>query len=400
MTFLFLLLYNIFLAYQTPIKCFELRSEGIDRSQLPIFIISELSYDDQYDYYLEDLLSKKEYPVQFSDDQTLITWIEEFPPNQTIRVALKKRIEKKTSLTTKINFHQDNNGILATTEGKPILFYQSKVTGPEGNHAEYYNRSGFIHPLYSPAGKILTDGFPKGHTHQNGIFNAWTNTTYDGEHLDFWNRQKGLGTIQHEKSITVHPGKISGKMVTIIRHISLLHGPIIEEKWTIKIYGTEKYYMFDLWSEQVNISQDTLFLNEHDYGGMAFRGSKSWNRDDSVHFSNTWQVLTSEGLTNETANHSKAAWVNVYGIIDESNAGLAVFGFPSNFRAPQSVRVHPDMPYWVYTPVAEGAFYIIPGQKYISRYRYITHDGSIDLTELNRIQSDLSQPVKVKTIRR
>jgi len=391
------LIFIILSACQQPIASFEFFSGEVDRSFSPIHFNIDLEISHHGNYYLENVEGGKRYPVQAVSETEWVTILDHFPANTRITLELKEGDFNNTLFHT-VNIIENEEGIEITKDGKPFLFYQSQTTGPEGNQPEYYKRSGFIHPLYSPGGAILTDGFPEGHTHQNGIFNAWTNTTFKNEKVDFWNRQEELGTISHMETLQVNEGRLIGQFSTRLSHISLEHGEVLEEEWQITIYPIKQYHLFDIRSEQVNTSQDTLFLNEYLYGGMAFRGSKEWNRDDDDHFTNTWEILTNEGSDNETANHTKASWVDASGMINGKKAGLTVLGFPDNFRAPQAVRVHPQMPYWVYSPVVEGPFYIAPGQKYVSRYRYLAHDGQLDKKELDVIYADLQHPVEVRTL--
>ena len=392
-----LILYTL-MACQGPLAEFEVMSGEYDRSNSPISFKSNVDLIEGTNYYLENIEDGKVFPIQKISENEMLTIINSFPPHTTLVLALKKGDNAK-DLYPKINIVDNDEGIQVTIGNRPLMFYQSEVTGPDGKYPDYYERSGFIHPLYSPNGEILTDGFPIGHTHQNGIFNAWTNTTFKGSKVDFWNRQDELGTVKHIDNISIEEGNLKSQIKTKLSHISMDYGEVLEEEWQIDIYSSDKYFLFDLQSEQVNTSQDTLFLNEYLYGGMAFRGSREWNKDDVDHFTNTWEIVTSEGLANESANHTKAAWVNASGMINGHRAGLAVFSFPDNFRTPQMIRVHPEMPYWVYSPVIEGPFYIAPGQKYISRYRYLSHDGAIDTAEFDRVKADLENPPIVRQIK-
>src|SRR5690606_42107088 len=44
-----------------------------------------------------------------------------------------------------------------------------------------YGRSGFIHPLWSPKGQVLTRVQPEDHYHHYGIWNPWTQLNYEGD---------------------------------------------------------------------------------------------------------------------------------------------------------------------------------------------------------------------------
>jgi len=390
------LLISSFISCSGPIARLSFESGSVPRDNLPIYFGRNLDLQADSDYYLKNTVNGRVYPVQVTS-RGPVTLINDFPANTTLHLDLKAG--RSLQRSTHVKLEENSQGIVVRIADKPVMFYQSETTGPNGDHPAYYRRSGFIHPLYSPNGEILTDGFPKGHTHQNGIFNAWTHTTFKGKKVDFWNRQEELGTIKHTAVISASEGTVSGQIIASLSHISLEHGEVLNEEWQITIYPVSDYYLFDLQSIQVNTSQDTLFLHEYLYGGMAFRGSKEWNKEDVNHFTNPWKILTNDGFDNETANHTQAAWVDASGTINGKKAGLTVFGYPDNFRAPQAIRVHPDMPYWVFSPVVEGDFIIAPGQKYVSRYRYLAHDGNINLEELERVKSDLENPLKVRLLK-
>jgi hypothetical protein len=91
------------------------------------------------------------------------------------------------------------------------------------------------------------------------------------------------------------------------------------------------------------------------------------------------KVLTREGITGmEESNHKTPGWIAVYGKIDGEMAGFVVMDHSSNFRYPQPVRVHPSMPYFVFTPVYKGSFILKPGFTYEAQYRIVTFDGEPD----------------------
>ena len=276
-----------------------------------------------------------------------------------------------------INAAQDEKGILVTNSGKPVFYYHIAEAVPPADSSALYRRSGFIHPLYSPAGKVLTDDFPAGHAHQHAIFMAWASTSFKGVSVDFWNQQSNKGTVKHEQLIAIKRGKNQVEIKTRLAHISLEHGKVLDEIWTLKVYQLHKTLVIELQSDQLNITKDTLHLKKYHYGGLAFRGSAEWNDHDKK-FSNRWRLLTSEGKDTSTANATYASWVDASGLVENMPAGVTIFSHPSNFRHPQPLRVHPQMPYWAFSPMVEKAFFIAPGQHYKSRFLIVPHDGFAD----------------------
>jgi hypothetical protein len=46
------------------------------------------------------------------------------------------------------------------------------------------------------------------------------------------------------------------------------------------------------------------------------------------------------------------------------------------------MRIHPTEPFFNFAPSQLGQWEIKPGQPYVSRYRYIVHDGPPDKAEI------------------
>ncbi|MFC4871643.1 PmoA family protein [Negadavirga shengliensis] len=394
---LFSLLLGIASCTSAPILSIEFDAGNHDRIDTPLIIELNESLPAGKSYRLVSKESGKELPAQLMDNGSLAVFVDQLPAGTRQTFELRQGTAKTPSRSA-LGVVQEEEGIQFTVDERPMLFYQTQTAYPPEGEPDYYKRSGMIHPLYSPGGKVLTDAFPVGHTHQHAIFNAWVNTQYKGEKVDFWNQHQGTGTVEHKSVLGIEEGPNATVLRTKLSHVSLKHGEVLEEEWTLIAYPFGDYFLFDLLSEQTNTSQDTLFIVEYHYGGMGFRGSREWNDVDTLNYTNTWQILTSEGKTNEDANHTKAAWVDASGQIEHEMAGLTVFGFPDNFRYPQTIRVHPTMPYWVYAPMVDGEFYIAPGQTFKSKFRYLAHNDGPDMALINKLQADLTDPIQVKVI--
>lgn len=270
-----------------------------------------------------------------------------------------------------VRFLRDASGITAISGDRKILRYLTAPAKPPPDSPSYYQRSGFIHPIYSVSGQVLTDDFPLTHAHQHGLFHAWADARFRNSHVDFWNQFKQEGTVIHDRILEMKERKDYADLTTQQIYTSTQFGAILREQWHIRIYATPPdHFIFDISIDQLNITSDTLFLNGYIYGGLAFRGSARWDPDNAKSFQNPWMLLSSEGLRDSTANHQPAKWVTVSGRVDGVDAFITVFDHPANFRYPQKVRVHPRMPYWAYSPVVDGPFIIPPGGRYRARYRF------------------------------
>lgn len=338
----------------------------------PVFIPVPKAWKDGVEYELENRRSKKRFALQrLSDEELVFLLTDTLQQGQTevFRFVRNKRQDKQF-----VHAEKTDSGILVKNGEQPVFFYHTSVKYPGGDSGSVYKRSGFIHPVYTPGGKVLTDDFPVGHTHQHALFSAWVNTIFKGEKTDFWNQHQLTGTAKHVAVEAMNSGPVCVQLKLRLAQESLKYGTVLDEKWELRIYNLPGTFLFDLHTEQTNVTGDTLFLPKYIYGGMALRGAARWNKEDSAHFEENWKVINAGGEENEAANHKPARWVQVSGTGASGN-GLVVYDHPGNLRYPQPVRVHPSMPYFVFSPVVNEGFAIAPGEKYKARYRYFTYDG-------------------------
>ena len=86
--------------------------------------------------------------------------------------------------------------MVRTVEGRPLFEYRKKPSDEAKHNAPHYSRTGYIHPLYSPSGKIITGDYAPDHPHQHGLFFAWTKSSFRDKPTEFWNQKKKLGDIR------------------------------------------------------------------------------------------------------------------------------------------------------------------------------------------------------------
>jgi hypothetical protein len=117
----------------------------------------------------------------------------------------------------------EDGTIAISVSGKPVLTYHTNTVSPPEGTDKVYARSGFIHPIYSPSGKVLTDDFPVGHAHQHALFSAWTRATFKHEVVDFWNQHGGSGNAKH-----LDVGEVGGSSFVVdLLQFSNNNGPAI-----------------------------------------------------------------------------------------------------------------------------------------------------------------------------
>ncbi|MCK9342717.1 MAG: PmoA family protein, partial [Massilibacteroides sp.] len=107
-------------------------------------------------------------------------------PAGTTRQYLLKE-EKSTSATLAMAVEDTHKVLILKKKGNPILSYNYVLSTLPKGVDPIYKRSGYIHPIYSPKGNVLTNINPKDHRHHYGLWNPWTHLVYDGKLYDLWN---------------------------------------------------------------------------------------------------------------------------------------------------------------------------------------------------------------------
>jgi Methane oxygenase PmoA len=295
-------------------------------------------------------------------------------------------------------------------DGQTILAYHKTVTKPPDGIDPLYQRSGFIHPLATRSGLVLTDDFPPDHAHQHGLFFAWVNTTFDGRKVDFWNQHTKTGRVGNVPGDeTFNGGAFLAEFHASLRHDDLTAPggpvPVLLEDWDVDAYNVPGCIVIDFESEMKCAGDKPLKLNKHIYGGLGYRGNRQWgdptakgNDPPDPAKSGHSDFLTSEGKRRSDGNHTRPRWADLSGEVDGKVGGLTILDHPGNFRYPQPVRLHPNMPYLSFAPEVLGEFEIVPGQNYVSRYRLILHDGPPDPKLIERIWNDYAEPPTVRII--
>ena len=310
----------------------------------------------------------------------------------------------------------DGSRLLIRAGDKPVLAYNhATIQSPPGIDP-VYQRSGYIHPVFDPKGRGVTGDFPPDHAHQHALFFAWVNTTFHGQRVDFWNQLQKTGCVEHSEIEDQISGSVFAQFCVRLTH-SAFEGdkavPVLSETWTVRAFNSSNGFLFELESDQRCASNDALAVNEYHYGGMALRGASQWfdetiarniqramkrkaATDELAKIRLKRDYLTSEGKTWIDGNGTRARWVEMHGMIDSERSGIVVMCHPSNFRAPQPVRLHPQKPYFCFAPMILGTFAIKPGDTFVSRYRYYVHTGEPDARQNESLWNDYASPPEVR----
>lgn len=296
-----------------------------------------------------------------------------------------------------VRVNRQGDRLTIVGDAKEILQYQGEKTPLPQGYDPAFQRGGYIHPVYTPGGKLVTDDYPPKHKHHHGIWSPWTKTKFEGRAPDFWNMGQKTGTVEFVGISAAWSGPVVGGFRADHRMVDLSATPqpkpAIDETWVVAVYkptqSGKRSYVFDLTTNQRCASDSPLVLPKYHYGGLGYRGHRDWEDKNNCFF------LTSEGKNRSNGNETTGKWCHIGGKVDGEMAGVAILCHPDNFRFPQPMRLNPDEPFFCYAPSQGGDWSIEPGKPYVARYRFIVADGPADAKEIERLWNDYSKPPKV-----
>lgn len=272
--------------------------------------------------------------------------------------------------------------LIVRAAGKDVIRYNHAVVSPPPGADPVYARSGYIHPVWTPDGRVISNDFPGNHLHHHGIWAPWTSTEFEGRKVDFWNMGEGEGRVEFVKIEGTAAGTEGGGFTVRHRFVDMTapggEKAALEETWEVRVLPSGDPFIFDLVSTQTCAAASPLRLLEYRYGGMGFRGSEEWEGAAGVEF------LTSEGKARENGHATRAKWCIMTGKVEGREASIAFLCHPGNFRFPQPMRIHPDEPFFNFAPCQAGDFEIKPGEEYVSRYRYVVSSARLTAEEVEK----------------
>jgi len=282
--------------------------------------------------------------------------------------------------------------------GTKVLRYHHAIMPPPAGQDKLYERSGFIHPLWSPKGAVLTNIHPSDHIHHMGIWMPWTHTKFEGKVVDFWNLKSGQGTVRFKRFVSTTEGPVFGGFEAEQEHVALQtesgEKVVLKEVWDVRVYNVggakEGYWLWDFKSTQRCVADSPLHQDKYRYGGFGFRGAAEWRDEKTSH-------LTSEGKTRENAHGTRARWCDASGKIDEWQ-GVTFYSHPGNFQHPEPMRIWPPGMHDVFfnfCPSQATEWEMKPGEDHVFRYRLYVHEGKVTVAAAERVWADYAEPPKV-----
>ncbi|MCS4434156.1 PmoA family protein [Aquiflexum gelatinilyticum] len=293
------------------------------------------------------------------------------------------------AFSQKITMEETSNGIDFKAAYQLLLTYQTATAAVPAGIKPEFGKSGFIHPLASPSGQVLTRIQPPDHYHHYGIWGPWTKTTIEGREVDFWNLGDGKGRVDFDRILSQKTNSKYSELVIRQNHMDLLapKGPqlALEEDLSIRVWNKEgERYLVDYSTTISTPLKSSVMLEAYRYGGgIGFRATEKWDHTNST-------ILTSEGNDRKTADGTFAKWLIVKGESSSPSgqSGILFLSHPANKSHPEPMRVWPEDSnegkenvFIEFCPIRHESWEILPGKKYTLHYRMVVFDGNMTAAE-------------------
>jgi len=288
-----------------------------------------------------------------------------------------------------VTLQESSKGMDFLLDGKLVLSYQmTKEPVPTGIK-EAYSKSGFIHPIQSPSGQILSRIQPEDHYHHYGIWGPYTRATIGGKEVDFWNLGDEKGRVDFSHVLSKKQAGGAAELTVRQNHVDLKAAAesriAMEEDLRIKVKPADKgRYQVDYTSTLQTAIPGGILLDDYRYGGgIGFRATEVWGDANS-------SILTSEGKDRASADGSNARWILVTGQSDHSSgkSGILFMSHNTNQAHPEPLRVWPPGQYEgkgnvfiEFCPIRHSSWEIQPGKRYSLTYRMLVFDGELTVQE-------------------
>lgn len=339
-----------------------------------------------------------------------LAWIleGETPAHSERRFVLRAQVPSTLArdMPEPVRVEDDGTGLTLRMRGKPVLRYAYALAEVPQGVNEIFRRSGFIHPLWSPGGMVLSRIQPPDHYHHYGIWNPWTQTEFEGRIVDFWNLGKGEGTVKAGPVLERVEGPVFGGFRASLDHVDFTGDPegktALREQWQVRVWqADEQVWVVDFESTLNPATDAPLTIKEYRYQGFSLRATEAWHDDNT-------RLLTSEGFDKSNANATRARWIDVRGesTVAEGTSGVLFLTHPGNYNYPEQLRIWPtganngrENVYVNFNPAQDRDWKLRAGETYVLKYRMIVYDGVLDVERAEAYAAAFAHPPQVQVRR-
>jgi hypothetical protein len=266
--------------------------------------------------------------------------------------------------------------------GEPVLRYLREAV-PSGEKGPSVEGGGFVHPVHTPAGLVVTDLAPADHPHHRGLFFGWVQVSGVAPG-DWWGwgakaPKEGRAIVNREARVTDAGPK--GVVLRLINSWRADEETVLRERLTLTAGAAPGCHVLDFEYKFTSPVREAVVVAQSPFGGFCYRGRPLGQLEvtgpdgpvtfkDSVH-------------TRSETNWPPTRWYDFTYRGESGVGGAAVMDHPGNpLSSWHGVRsIHMLNP----CIVAEDPVEIPFGEPLFLRYRLVAHDGpaaAVDLPAL------------------
>ncbi|MCK4748234.1 MAG: PmoA family protein, partial [Bacteroidales bacterium] len=206
--------------------------------------LDQLNYnEDQGSLVLVEVVGEEEMqvPCQLESGHSARLWfiLAGETPGGTNREFIL-RLQDADSNPVKVELLKRQGQLRLSKSDHPILDYQFKTVYPPEGINNLFRRSGFIHPLWSPDGQVLSRIQPPDHYHHYGIWGPYTRTRLEEHNTDFWNLGEKQGTVRFANYESRIAGPVYGEISVLQEHVDFQaengEKVVMIEKLTMRVW--------------------------------------------------------------------------------------------------------------------------------------------------------------------
>ena len=404
-TFLTLFCFVVTNSYSQKIASFEVEfSKSTFGMDIPVSVtLDDITYTADTLLSLYEVKDNVKKPVAFQieqGDSRKLHWMVTTGTG-TGEKHLFELVREKPVLTEGVKASVNDGALIIHKGDQNLLQYYFKTVYPPHGVDTAYKRSGFIHPLWSPKGQVLTRIQPPDHYHHYGIWNPWTHVAYEGDTIDFWNINSKQGIVRFANFVTVEDGAVFSEFRALHEHVVFKKGGgekvAMNELQSVRVFRPQEdqdFFVVDFNFQMNTADESPVKLLEYRYAGFGWRTTEKWDNKNSM-------VLTSEGKTRKDADGSKARWCIVQGEIDNDYAGVVMMSYPTNYNFPEPLRIWPENQYnrgdmfANFCPTKDMDWLLNPRQNYVLKYRLLVYNGRLNKEKAESAWQYFAYPPKV-----
>jgi hypothetical protein len=325
-------------------------------------------------------------------DRSLAFVVRAMAPREVRRFTLEPALDRTDP--PPLVAREVDDGVELAIDGERVVTYRTQRAPsivdpvPPG-----LGRGGYLHPLLSPEGRVVSGDDAPERPEQRGLWSAWGASTFDGRRPDFWHTGAGTGSVEFEGVQRAWSGTIVAGFEASHRSVDRSARPPVTaetDRWRVTLPALgrvgRRYRALDLEWRHEAATAKPLVVTPGAYGSLGWRGPRTWRGATGM------AVLTADGRGRSAASRTRPRWIAMIGLVSGRSAGVALHDHPDNPRHPQPVYVDPVQPFVSVAPMQVGSITVTRGRDVVIRCRVVTFDGFPDRAWLEGLWQAYARP--------